>query len=296
VTIDAALASAAVEKGVATPLNISVDAAAAGMIQLMEQKLLHAVERVSTERGYRPEQLTLVAGGGAGPLHAVSVAKALNCSQVYVPRLSGAFCALGMLNANLQHDYMRVFLGRLDSIDRVAMDDVFAEMEQEARRTLEREGFGSSDIRLGCMLDLRYIGQQWDVTVDLDAEFDVALCRRSFEKAHDRLFGHIQPDGIVEITKLRLRGVGLIPPLPYHEGKRHSQPATPREKRSVWMNRETGWRDAAVFQGADLSPGNAIPGPAIIDELTTTIMIEDGDMLRVDAGGNYLIELGAGAS
>lgn len=295
VTIDDALAKAAIQKGVAAPLKVSVDAAAAGIIQLMEQKLLHAVERVSTERGYGPERLTLVAGGGAGPLHAVSVARALNCKQVYVPRLSGAFCALGMLNANLQHDYMRVFLDRLDRIDRNAMSEIFEEMEQEARRTLEREGFGSSDVELSRMLDLRYIGQQWDVTVDVDAEFDIALCRQSFEKAHDRLFGHIQPDGIVEITKLRVRGTGLIPPLPYHESREHSGPAAPRESRLVWMNRDTGWRDTAVFQGADLSPGNTIPGPAIIDELTTTIMIDRGDMLRVDAGGNYLIELGAGA-
>jgi N-methylhydantoinase A len=295
VIIDGALATSAVEKGVAKPLNIPVDAAAAGMIQLMEQKLLHAVERVSTERGHRPEHLTLVAGGGAGPLHAVSVAKALNCRQVYVPRLSGAFCALGMLNANLQHDYMRVFLGRLDSVDRGAMDAVFAEMEREARRTLEREGFGADDIRLSRMLDLRYIGQQWDVTVDADIDFNGALCRAAFEKAHDRLFGHTQPDGIVEITKLRLRGVGLISPLPYHEDTGRSGTAAPRETRPVWMNREAGWRDTAVFGGTDLAPGNTIRGPAIIDELTTTIMIEDGDMLRVDAGGNYLIELGAGA-
>ena len=293
VTIDGDRAVAAIDRAIAQPLGLSVDMAAIGIIQLMEQKLLQAVQRVSTERGHNPDRLTLVAGGGAGPLHAASVARALNCARVYVPRLSGVFCALGMLNVNLQHDYVRVHLARLDDADERKIEAIFREMEHEAQAILDREGFEGADIKLTRAFDLRYLGQQWDVPVDVGATFDRAAFRAAFEAKHERLFGHRQPDGIVEITKMRVSGLGLIPPLAAARAAAAAGSIEAHHRRRVWIDDRHGWQEIDVYRGDDLAPGHTITGPAIIDERTTTILIGDGDALVVDPSANYSIALAA---
>jgi N-methylhydantoinase A len=291
VAIDAGLATAALDRVVAKPLGLDREAAAAGIIRLMEQKLLHAVQRLSIERGHDPKRFTLVACGGAGPLHGAAVGRALGCARVYVPRLSGAFCALGMLHADMRHDYVRVFLGRLDEIEPARLERVFAGLEGEARGTLAREGFAEGDIRLTRALDLRYIGQQWDIPVTIERRFDAAAIRRAFDAEHDRLFGHTQPGGIIEITKTRVTGVAALPPLKPGTPAPADGPATPIEHRPVWLDEKRGWTKTAIYNGADLRPGHRIAGPAVIDEPTTTVLVGPDDRLTVDPAGNYLIEL-----
>ena len=124
VTLDQDKASSVIERRIAKPLGLSVDAAAAGMIRLMDQKLLHAVQRLSSERGHDPKQFTLVAAGGAGPLHGASVGRALGSRHVYLPRLAGAFCALGMLHSDVRHDSVRVYFADLDRADPAAIGSI----------------------------------------------------------------------------------------------------------------------------------------------------------------------------
>src|SRR6185436_4467157 len=133
--VDEQLAVDAVRREVAEPLGVTVEAAAAGIVRLMEQKLLHAVQRLSVERGHDPRKFTLVAAGGAGPVHGPAVARALECTRVYVPRLAGAFCALGMLHADVRHDYVRMLLGDLDSIPAGRVEQGFVLLESEAKHT-----------------------------------------------------------------------------------------------------------------------------------------------------------------
>ena len=291
VTIDGDLAAKAIEEAVAKPLGLPLERAAAGMIQLMEQKLLHAVQRVSSERGHDPRRLTLVAAGGAGPLHAVAVARPLGSPRAYVPRLSGAFCALGMLHADVRHDYVRVFFDKLDSAEVEKAGAVFRQLEQQAMATLAREGFAAADTRIVRALDLRYIAQQWDITVPADAGFDRAAIRRDFEREHQRLFGHIQPGGSIEITKLRVQAFGQIPRLEKVDAKRATGDAQPVERRRVWIDAVTGWTETPVYDGAALNAGNVIVGPAVINEMTTTLLIGRDDRMSVDASGNYSIEM-----
>jgi len=287
--IDAALAEAAIRQKVADPLGLSVEEAAAGIIQMMDQKLLHAVQKVSTERGHDPELFTLIGGGGAGPLHAASVGRALNCAQVYVPRLSGAFCAIGMLNANLQHNYMRVLLARLDEVSPDLLEERFGAIEAEAVKLLEREGFPSGTTDLRRAFDLRYLGQHWDVTVEIGERFDPQAVLEGFQKVHQRLFGHVQPSGVIEITKIRLVAKGLIAPLPPVRAAAIADRGAPSETRQVWVDPVAGWRETPIFEGATLQVGQIIEGPAIVNEQTTTIMIGMADRLTVDDSGNYKI-------
>ena len=290
--IDEALAVAAVQREVAGPLGVTCEAAAAGIVRLMEQKLLHAVQRLSVERGHDPRRFTLVAAGGAGPVHGAAVGRQLGCRRVYVPRLAGAFCALGMLHADVRHDYVRMQLGDLDTIDPAQVEQVFGALEDEARDTLQQEGFSASDCRLARLVDLRYQSQQWDITVPLaGGMWDTARIRADFEAEHERQYGHIQPRGAIAITRQRITGTGRLPPLlsatlaPTHTAPR---PAT---QRRVWLDPDSGWVDTPVYEGWHLCPGQSLAGPAVIDEFTTTVLVGAGDRLYVDAAGNYVIDL-----
>ncbi|MEP6997603.1 MAG: hydantoinase/oxoprolinase family protein [Betaproteobacteria bacterium] len=296
--IDPTLAAEAIDRAVARPLGVDVKVAAIGMIRLMEQKLLHAVQRISIERGHDPRRFTLVACGGAGPLHGVEVGRQLGAHRVYVPRLSGAFCALGMLHADVRHDYVRVHLDRLDGANIVRMQAIYAELEREATDMLAREGF-TGGVQLVRALDLRYIGQQWDIrvllpTAALDSEaLDATDVRHRFEIEHDRLFGHIQPDGIIEIAKLRVTGTGALPPLSLPSPPPAIGNPQPIERRRVWIDQTTGWLNTPVLDGSALHPGQGVDGPAIVNEATTTVLIGAGDRLAVDAAGNFMITLRA---
>jgi N-methylhydantoinase A len=294
VTLDGALARKAVEEKLAKPLGLSVEDAAAGVIRLLEQNLLHAVERLSIERGHNPATFTLVAAGGAGPMHGSAVARALGCSRALLPRAAGAFCALGMLQSDVRQDYLQVFVADLDRLDRPALDAGFSQLEARARDALSRDGFGEADSAIEREVDLRYDGQQWPVRVALNgAGFDAAAARQAFEAEHQRLFGHIQPGGRIDITALRVVGRGRLDWTPPAARPAQTNRPTPREKRKVWIDPAHGWREVPIYDGADFGPGCTLDGPLLIEERTTTAFIGPRDRLEVDARDDFLVHVDA---
>ncbi|MBL8670343.1 MAG: hydantoinase/oxoprolinase family protein [Alphaproteobacteria bacterium] len=296
VSLDRAKAVAAVETRVAKPLGLSVEAAAAGIVRLLEQKLVHAVEHMSVQRGLDPRRFTLVAAGGAGPLHGSPVGRMIGCRSVYVPRLSGAFCALGMLHSNLRQDFVAVTRpDSIDSMDMAGLAGRFAELEQRARSSLALEGFGGERLRIERGLHLRYRGQQWSLRVAIPADRppDAASIRAAFEPEYRRQFGHIQPDGVIDVTALRVAGIGLLPPLkPAVPPAAKTAPAA-RETRRVYIDDKLGWRQTPVYAGADLKPGHRLAGPLVVEEATTTVFVGVGETLEVDATDNFMVRLGA---
>ncbi|WP_421997900.1 hydantoinase/oxoprolinase family protein [Reyranella sp.] len=295
VTLDGALARRAIETRLARPLGLSVEDAAAGVIRLLEQNLLHAVERLSIERGHNPATFTLVAAGGAGPMHGAAVARALGCRRALLPRAAGAFCAMGMLQSDVRQDYLQVFLADLDAVDRAGLDAAFAQLEARAREALGREGFGDGTAVLSREVDLRYEGQQWPVRVALGKGFDAAAARAAFEAEHQRLFGHIQPGGRIDITALRVVGRGLLDWTPPAARTPQAAPPKPRERRRVWIDPAHGWQEVPVYDGADLRPGCTLDGPLLIEERTTTAFVGPRDRLEVDARDDFLVHIGATA-
>lgn len=295
INLDAALAKEAIETKVAKPLGLSLERAAAGILRLLEQNLLHAVERMSIERGYDPRRFTLVAAGGAGPMHGVSVARALGSPRCYMPRLAGAFCALGMLNTDVRQDYLKVHFADLDAADRPALDAGFADLAARAEAGMKAEGFDGAGSRYRRLLDLRYVAQQYAIRIELSDGFDPAAIRKQFEVEHDRLYGHIQPGGTIEVTALRVIGIGLVDRLiPVRPAPGANTPK-PIDRRPVWHDEKHGWTETPVYAGADLQPGHALDGPAIVEEATTTVVIGPGDKLLVDDSGNFDITVRPGA-
>ena len=292
VVLDLARAQEAIRSRVAAPLGIDVETGAVGIIRLLEQNLLHAVETISTERGHNPRRFTLVAAGGAGPMHGAVVGRRLGCTRVYVPRQAGAFCAIGMLNSDVRQDYLQVFFGKLDQVPVEDVEARFAELEARARDALTAEGFDERTSVLERELDLRYPSQQWSVRVRVPTGqgHDPAAVRSAFEAEYDRQFGHIQPAGVIEFSALRVVGRGLLeatPPAP-------AAPATgapqPLQRRPVYYEGE-GWRETDVYLGSELRPGHDLPGPLLVEEQTTTVVVGPRDRLQVDAASNYVIHL-----
>lgn len=290
------LAVKAIKTKVADPLGIDVETAATGIIRLMEQNLLHAVERISFQRGFNPAQFVLVPAGGAGPMHGTSVGRALGCRRVYIPRLAGAFCALGMLFSDVRQEFMSVFFGNLDETETRAIEDVFARLEGQARSFLASEGFEPGKCVVRREFDLRYAGQQYSIRVGADGASGgdrACVLRKAFEAEHGRRFGHFHPGAAIEIRALRLIAQGLIdmPALKLSP----LQSGTPEavSSRKVWHNSRDGWLVTPIYEGAALLPGNTVDGPFIISEQTTTVLGGPGDRLQVDASGNFSITLEA---
>lgn len=292
ISLDLDKARAAVQDKVAQPLGISIEEAAAGIIQLVEQNIQHAVEKTTLERGYNPRLFTMVAAGGAGPLHGAAAARLVGCSGLYIPRLAGVFCAFGMCNSDLRHDYVHSWLKDLDGTtsEWQGARDVFETMEAEARTALAAEGFTGDELALTRHYDLRYYGQQRSVAVATQS-VDAEGVRQAFEKEYLRLYGYAQDRGRIEIVNLRIAAIGKIPPLASPAGDQRSETPAPVEHRNVWVDRKTGFSSVPIYDGTALANGHTLTGPAIIEERTTTIAIGVGDELRVTPAGNYHVRL-----
>ena len=292
VSLDPERAEAALRARVGEPLGISVQEAAVGVIRLVEQNLLQAVEQISTERGRDPARFVLVACGGAGPMHGAAVGRRLGAQGVLVPKLAGVFCALGMLNADVGQDFARVFIAPLDADTVNEARSLYAALEGDARRWLREGGFDAGAMRFEHEADLRYAGQQWDVRV-ADAEADVAGLRASFEHEYDRLFGHVQPDSSVELTKLRVVGIGTLPPLEPVRAEPGGPAPVPASTREVYAfgprGEPLGFAPTPVYRGSDLLPGHRLEGPLLVEEQTTTVVVGPQDRLEVLASGDLFV-------
>jgi len=289
--LDLDAATAAIDEHVATPLGMSVDEAAAGIVELVEQHLLSAVEHISIERGHSPRRFTLVAAGGAGPMHGASVAAGLGCRRVYIPRDAGALCAIGMLHADVRQDFTRVLIGSLDQLDPSVLHEGFRDLENQAHEVMGHEGFEPADVTLTHELELHHPGQLWSIKVRVPAgEVDRATVRSAFEAEYQRLYGHVQDGGTIMVSSLRLIARGSTGSVRLVGGDTAVDPLEPIATRRVWHG-DFGWHNTPVFDGALARPGHHVEGPAIIEELTTTVVVRPGDAVDIHPNGDFMLTL-----
>jgi N-methylhydantoinase A len=288
--LDAGRARSAIERNVGSKLGLDAVTAASGVIRLLEQSLQHAIERVSVERGHDPRRFMLVAGGGAGALHAADVARSLGCPTVYVPRLAGVFCAFGMCSTDIRQDFRATCLKLLSEGSVEAIEKGFAELTLAAEARLAVSGFALSDLAFERGFDLRYVGQQWALQVPAPS-LDVARVRSDFEARHERQFGHHQPNGQIEIVHLRLAGVGRLPQVRSSDRAKTTTKPVPYGHRSVHLGARSCFQAVPIYDGNQLRPGQSLSGPAIIEERNTTILVGPDDHLEIDASDNFLIHV-----
>lgn len=292
VTLDLALARTAIETHLARPLGVSVETAAIGIIRLADQQMHQAVERISIQRGIDVRRFVLVACGGAGPMHGVAVARSLNMSRLSVPRQSGAYCAMGMLNSDIRKEFHRSVVVRLGPDAPAALGAVYAELAGSARAFLGKEGFEGSSATLIYQADMRFSGQQSDIAITLDdpATSHEAM-RTSFEREYERLFGYVPRNGTIEVRGARVIGCGRLQRIePRASGMREHAPDAVTSRR-VFADPERGFVDMPVYDGPALQPGARIVGPAIIEEATTTIVVNGDEVVRLNRFGEYIVDI-----
>ncbi len=287
VVIDATKARAACAERIAKPLGLDAEGAAIGMVQLLEQNLLHAVEEISVKRGLDPARYTLIAAGGAGPMHGATVGRMLGCARVYVPRYAGAFCALGMLDSDIRHDLYRVYDAPLAEKDLADLPAILAAMRGSV--LAEFESGHAPTVRMA--LDLLYKGQMRAVQVDYEPGDTVETLKGRFEGEHKRLYGHIKPITPVRISALRVVATLAASALAVPERAKTDRSAPVHERRRVFLDRKRGWAEVPVYLGADLGAGHVLQGPLVIEEQTMTLYAGPDDRVSIDRAGNYLIEL-----
>jgi N-methylhydantoinase A len=294
--LDVEAARSAIAAAIARPLGMDVVDAAEGVVRIINVKMQEAIKAISTMRGHDLRDFKLLAFGGAGPLHAASMAADLGMAGVVIPLYPGVYSAMGLVMSDVTHDYIR---SRLVSTARIAEDEVnavFAELAARARADLVDENFPADRIDIEYALDLRYAGQGYEMTLPCPYPLQIgglAPLRQSFDEEHRRRFGHTAPNEPVEIVSWRLRGIGRVPPvtLPKY------QPAGMPLAKAVRETRKARFAghmlECPVYQRERLDVGVSFAGPAIIDQLDCTSVIAPGQVATVDAYKNIIVATGS---
>jgi N-methylhydantoinase A len=284
--LDTMLAHRAVA-GIAKRLGTSLEEAALGIVRIVNANMGAAIRLISVERGFDPRNFILVAFGGAGPLHACELAAALQIPSVLIPTTPGVLSALGMLAADVIKDYVRtVMLPSEEAQDGVKT--VFRELEEQGRADLVREGFSFEQVAIEHFLDLRYVGQSYEIVVPFIDEVTKAVT--NFHAAHERRFGYNNPLERVQVVNVRIKARSR-PTRPVLERKaKHRQATiTPTAVRPViFANHGITVQDTAVYAREALSPGVTFRGPAIVTQYDTTTVLPPGWQAEVDALGNII--------
>jgi len=297
-TLDADAAATALQDKIAAPLGLDPTAAADGILRIATTSMSHAVKGVTTERGLDAGDFTLVAYGGAGPLHASAVAGELGIRRVIIPRVPGVFSSFGMLFSDLRYDYVRTWFTRLDDAPFDRIEAVYAELEDQGRIAIASTTVNASEITVARAADMRYVGQEHAVTVDLPmavfADGDREAIKTSFDEMHELRYGTSAPAERAEIVSLRstVTGVMAKPPLErIAEGGAEPPKAAFTGTRSAYFTENGEFANTPTYDRDTLEAGNRIAGPALIEEHASTTVLLPGDAMTVDSFGNLMIEV-----
>ncbi len=279
IALDARSAAEAIDRKVAKPLNLKLYEAASGIKKIVEGNMENAIKLVSIGRGEDPREFALLPFGGAGPIHACELARALEIAWVVVPPNPGVMSAQGLLSADLIHDYEQS-IGQAGRVaDLQSLTQTYHALEERALADLRREGFAVDRVVLMRSADMRYARQLHNLTVSVDSgdmtAGKVSEATQRFEAEHHRIYGFSLPGKAVEIVNLRLRLI--LPMKPIQQSKRSGKTRDAKKalkgKRLATTDYLAGEREVAVYDRALLAPGNVIAGPAIIEAYDSTIVL-----------------------
>jgi N-methylhydantoinase A len=286
--LDRDLALAAVGR-LGKRIGLETEPLAAGIVRIAVGRMVSAIKQISIANGYDPRDFTLLPYGGAGPMHAAAIADELEMTRVLIPVGPGNFAAFGSLISDLRRDYARTRTTVLSTDGAAAVETLFRDIEAQAHADLLSEGVAADRIALHRAAGMRYVGQSWELHVELPAtEASVAAMQAAFAEVHDRRFGH-RSQGAVEIVTYRVAAVGRVdkPELPAWTSGGPVRDAT-IETRPVWI--EDRFIATPILDRARLAAGQTLPGPAILEESGSTTWVPPGWSLQVLEYGDLLME------
>jgi N-methylhydantoinase A len=281
------------ERQIGSALSMDAVAAAGAVIRVANDRMAGAVRIVSLERGYDPRDFCLFAFGGAGPLHATAVARELGIPRVLIPARPGLTNALGCLVADLRHDFVRTLNLPLEQLDGGRIRMVLKEQIEEGRSLIEREHIGHATITVQHRADMQFQGQSHLLSVSLpSAGIEIDELRALFSKAYWHRFQVELPELHPVLVNLHTAVVGVrkVVPIEALNPDRGNSRARRSESRSVWF--EGQWMNTPIYQREHLFAGQEFGGPAVIEQLDATTVVEPQDRARIDEFGNIIIELG----
>ncbi len=295
VRLDVEAAWRAVDEGIGQPLGMTTVEAAWGILQVTNATMIRAIKLVSVERGYDPRDFALIAFGGAGPLHATALAEELEIPVVIVPRFPGNTSALGLVVADIRHDYVATRIQFLDDVDPATSEATFQELEAQARSQLNHEGIPADRQHLSRSCDMRYFGQAHELNIPVSGQLatDEALQRigLAFHGAHRRTYGHAMEGDPVEVVNYRVSAVGSSPKPELVEHS-HDDADALKGQREVFF--EDGHLSCPVYERRWLKAGRQIDGPAVVEQTGSTTLLCPHQSARIDAYGNLIITLTEG--
>lgn len=292
--LDAAAARAGIEERLGD-LGLGETELAMGIVRLAVASMVLAVRGVSVERGFDPRDFAMLAQGGAGPLHALEIARELGVPRVIVPPLPAHFSAVGMLMADLRHDYVRTHYAEVGEARFPDVEAILEELVEHARTTLASEGVRAEAMSFVRSIDLRYVGQEFSLTVpfgqDEIAQGDADAIRRHFNEAHRHRYGHAADDEEVEMVNLRVTAQGhrRKPELPRAGGA--GRPPL-LGTRPVWFADPEAPVECGVYARDRMGADAVIEGPAVLEEHASTTLLWPGDVARVGESGGLVVEVG----
>jgi N-methylhydantoinase A len=274
---------------IAQRLETPIEEAALGIIRIANANMEAAIRVISVERGCDPRHFTLVAFGGAGPLHACELASALRIPRVLIPTTPGVLSALGMLIADTLKDYVRTVMVLTEEAQDVVSSSLEA-LEEQGRRDLALEGIASDKIVIERYLDLRYVGQSYELTIPFDG--DMTRAANSFHLAHERRFGYSDPNERVQVVNVRLkaRGIASSPMLERQEIVSNKSAEAVMTSSVIFAGaRGPVTHQVPIYERAALQPGHTFSGPAIITQYDTTTVVPPEWSVKVDAVSNLIL-------
>jgi N-methylhydantoinase A/oxoprolinase/acetone carboxylase beta subunit len=298
--LDLAASEAVIERGVAGPLGLSVVEAAWGIHTMVNQNMIGALRVHLAERGKDPELYTLMGFGGCGPAHAVEVASALRVPEVLIPLGAGVASALGAALAPPAFDFARSHVRDLGTMDWDALQDVYAQMQADAKALLGEAGVSPEDVEFSVSADMRYEGQVYDIEVPLPtglSHASEATIRERFADEYTQRYARIYPESEIQLTTCRLRATGPAADIDLRTlyGARSFAASTEeavKGHRRIYEGAGAGWVEAPVYDRYALAPGAAISGPAVVEERESTAILWSGNTGAIDEFLNLTIRTG----
>ena len=289
-------AFSSIEKNIAKPLGMEVEKAAYGIFTIVNSNMVNGIRRVTVERGYDPRDFVLVAGGGATGAHITALAKEMGIDTVIVSKLSSGLCAYGQIISDVKYNYMATIPTRLDSIKAAEkINKTFKEIESKGIEHLNKDGFEEKKINTYRSLEMRYVGQIHECTVNIDffeiTEETLQNIKEAFHNRHEELYTYSEKDSPVELVNIESTIYGRIDRPNYSELENKGQINDALKiSRNLIFSEKGNVLKTPVYDGNKLSPGNLIDGPAVVEEDTTTLVIENGWFLELHKSGSYIIK------
>lgn len=289
------MAREAIRKHLAEPLGISVEKAAYGMFTIVNNNMVNAIRRVSVERGYDPRDFVLNCAGGATGAHVTALAREMGIERVLVSKLASGLCAFGQIISDVKYNHMAPIAARLEGAEAAKrLDQAFNKLEARGRAALEADEFTAEQISIRRSLDMRYVGQVHECTVNVDVyEIDEPALERlkdAFHARHEELYTYSEPSSPVEVVNVESAISGAVErPARMVIAEGNGAVSALIGTRGMIFDDSGRSHDTPVYEGAKLGAGDVITGPAVIQEVTTTLVIEPGWMAELDINGVYVV-------